>query len=114
MSGGSWNSHHSLLADELFGWGLSLTYGKDRFKNSKVARNIDPMEDKELSEMLWDILCLLHSKDYYESGDINKSTYEEDVAEFKKKWFKRSKKDTLEAYKEDLRTYAEELLKEFK
>mgnify|MGYP004532235839 FL=1 len=35
-----------------------------------------------------------------------------DLDYFKKKWLHRTKEDTVEAYKNDLREYAEELIKE--
>lgn len=113
MSGGFWNYANNDLANELFGWNMSAQYGKKGFSQAQIARDINPMNDKELSEMIWDLLCLLHSKDYYESGDISESTYEEDLNYFKKKWFQRSNEDILNAYKNDLQVYADKLIKEF-
>ena len=35
----------------------------------------------------WDVFDLIHSYDWYASGDTCKETYLKDKAEFKKKWF---------------------------
>lgn len=37
--------------------------------------------------MVWDVFDLIHSYDWYASGDTCKETYLKDKAEFKKKWF---------------------------
>lgn len=43
-------------------------------------------EDREISELVWDVLDLIHYYDYYVSGDTCKETYLKKKAEFKKKW----------------------------
>lgn len=90
MSGGHWEYRNDYLADDIFGWSISPDYGEDGFKKARKARSINPLEDKQLSEMLWDMLCLLHSYDWYASGDTCEETYRKDVAYFKKKWLKAS------------------------
>lgn len=44
-------------------------------------------EDREISELVWDVLTLIHDYDWYASGDTCKETYLKAKAEFKKKWF---------------------------
>lgn len=88
MSGGRWDYENDRLAHEIFSWNLDPDYGEDGFKQSVVARKINPLEDKQLSEMLWDMLCLLHSYDWYASGDCCEDSYRKDVAYFKNKWLK--------------------------
>lgn len=43
-------------------------------------------EDVEISELVWDILNLIHDFDWYTSGDTRWETYLEAKAAFKKKW----------------------------
>ena len=112
MSGGYWDYKNHSLASEMFGWNMSVNYGPDGFNQAQMARKMNPMGNKEVSEMLWDMMCLIYSKDYYESSDISEAQYKQDLDYFKKKWLHRTKEDTIEAYKNDLRDYAEELIKE--
>lgn len=86
MSGGHWNYQNDTMANEIFGFGMSPDYGDDGFAQSKHAARINPMEDKEISEMLWDMFCLMHSYDWYASADTCEETYRKDVERFKKKW----------------------------
>lgn len=90
MSGGCWGYQNDNLSHEIFGWGLYPDYGEDGFEQSAIARKKNPLEDRVLSEMLWDMLCVLHSYDWYTSGDTCEETYRADVARFKKKWLKAS------------------------
>lgn len=93
MSGGHWNYDTDTACREVFGWGIYPDYGlasEEMKKNSLLARKIDPLEDKELSELVYDVFCLLHSYDWYVSGDTGKEDYKADVKYFKDKWFKRS------------------------
>lgn len=114
MSGGLWNYVDNHLADEIFGWDMDCRYGERGHKECSKARRKNPMEDREVSEMLWDMLCLLNSRDYYGSGDIGKDAYKEDLKWFKDKWLHRTEEAVLEAYKQDLREYAAELIQEIK
>lgn len=41
-------------------------------------------EDREISELVWDVFDLIHSYDWYASGDTCKETYLKGKAEFKK------------------------------
>ena len=71
MSGGRFNYQDSNLKYEIFG-------------RTDEPRNV--FEDREISELVWDILNLIHDYDWYASGDTCKQTYLEAKAEFKKKW----------------------------
>ncbi len=89
MSGG-WFSYKQVdLADEMFNW-ISVTYGEKGFSQAQRARKLNPLEDRQLSELCWDLLCVIHSYDWYASGDNREETYREDVKRFKKKWLKPS------------------------
>ena len=71
MSGGRFSYIDSSLKNEIFGW-------TDR------PRNI--FEDREISELVWDILDLIHDFDWYASGDTDKEDYLASKSAFKKKW----------------------------
>ena len=71
MSGGYFDYMDSQLKSEVFGW-------SDQWWNV--------FEDQEISELVWDVLYLLHDYDWYKSGDTSKETYLRAKADFKKKW----------------------------
>ena len=71
MSGGHFEYLDSRLKDEIFGY-------EDKVKNV--------FEDREVSELVFDVLDLIHEFDWYYSGDTGKETYLEAKAKFKKKW----------------------------
>lgn len=112
MSGGAFDYSQRNLAHELFGWDLTLDYGKDGFDQSSLAGKKNPMEHRILSELVWDVLVLIHSLDWYHSGDTDEETYEEDVEYFKNKWLNFDTNKQVEKYKEYLKEYYEELLGE--
>ena len=72
MSGGRFNYMESTLKGEIFGW-------------SDKPRNV--FEDREISELVWDVLDLIHDYDWYDSGDTCEETYLKAKAAFKAKWF---------------------------
>lgn len=72
MSGGRFEYMDSQLKSEIFGW-------SEKFSNV--------FEDREISELVWDVLDLIHDFDWYASGDTCKETYLKKKAAFKKKWF---------------------------
>jgi hypothetical protein len=53
------------------------------------------MRDKQLSELVFDVLCLIYSADWCISGDTGEDTYREDVQFFKNKWLKQSPDDSI-------------------
>lgn len=69
MSGGRFNYMDNTLKNEIFGW---------------TDRPTNVFEDREISELVWDVFDLIHSYDWYASGDTCKETYLKDKAEFKK------------------------------
>lgn len=72
MSGGNFNYVDATLRNEIYGW-------------SDAWHNV--FEDREISELVWDILNLIHDYDWYVSGDTGKDTYLKAKADFKNKWF---------------------------
>ena len=71
MSCGRFDYKDSALRDEIFGWGD---------KPSNV------FEDREISQLTWDLLDLIHEFDLYASGDTDKKDYLMAKDKFKNKW----------------------------
>lgn len=71
MSGGHFDYVDSRLKSEIYGW-------------TDKPGNV--FEDREFSELVWDVLDLIHEYDWYVSGDTSKETYLKAKAKFKKKW----------------------------
>lgn len=91
MSGGRFNYLDGQLKNEIFDW-------------SDKPRNV--FDDREISELVWDILELIHIFDYYESGDSSREKYINAKAEFKKKWLSNRGvrvKHTIDAAIDELR-----------
>ena len=112
MSGGTFNYEQTHIGYELFGHDLTLDYGKEGFDKSIKASKVNPMEHRIISEIVWDVLCLIHSLDYYRSGDILEKDYLEDIKYFTDKWFKLNEDKLLEKYSKYLDNECDELKKE--
>jgi len=112
MSGGRFDYKQYILSEEVYDYHMSLTYGQDGFKQAKRAAKLNPFEDVEMSEMFWDMLVVLHSLDWYLSGDTSEPTYRDDVEYFKKKWLGKDVNqriehmidNALESAREDIKT----------
>lgn len=105
MSGGHFDYVNDRACQEIFSW-MSPDYGEYGFSKAKDARKLNPLEDKQLSELCWDMFCLLHSLDWYRSGDTGSDTYLADAKRFKNKWLK---KDGETILKEEIDKSVEEL-----
>ena len=89
MSGGYFNYSNDNAARDIFGYGPAVNYGlKDLQGEAKQVANDNPLEDHEISELVYDVFCLLHSFDYYKESDTSYETYQKDVAFFKDKWLR--------------------------
>lgn len=80
MSGGRWNYKDSSLKDDIFGYAEKPT---------------NVFEDREISDLVWDVFDLLHDFDWYQSGDTGEDTWLKAKNAFKKKWFETSRRDRL-------------------
>jgi hypothetical protein len=115
MSGGSHNYISSTINGALFGYYISSHYENVcDAENARIARNLNPMHDRELSELMADVICLLYGLEWLDSCDIGEETYKECVNKFKAKWMHRKENDRLNSYAEDLKIYYEELVEELK
>ena len=103
MSGGRWNYGQCNLGYDMYpnsevryGLGENTKY-REYTKSVKAARQANPMCDKQISELVYDVLCLIYSCDWYLSGDTGEENYLEDVQFFKKKWLKIKPEDAVRA-----------------
>lgn len=88
------------LAHELLGYNLDVGCGLEGEKhdyNLKDAIYLNPMNDPEVSGLVYDVFCLLHSFDWVVSGDTDEDDYRKDVAAFKKRWFKKARAEQVRA-----------------
>lgn len=110
MSGGSLNYLSSNMCDSLFGSRVEGHYQKlcDN-DNARIARELNPMHDRELSELMADAMCLLHALEWYESSDIGEESYKKYINKFKEKWMPRSPEAKANSYAEDLKALYKEL-----
>lgn len=99
MSGGHCFDYRDIsLAGDIFGYGR-LDYDMDSKENKesrKIVRKRNYFEDAEISELIYDIFCLMHSFDWYKSGDIDENDYRESVKYFKTKWFDTPRNEQIE------------------
>ena len=72
MSGGRFDYKDISLKNEIYGW---------------TDKPINVFEDREISELVWDVLDLIHDFDWYISGDTCRETSMKSKSDFKKKWF---------------------------
>lgn len=72
MYGGHFGYMDSSLKSEIFGW---------------TNKPTNAFEDMEISELVWDVLNLIHEYDWYASGDTCEETYLKKKEKFKEKWF---------------------------
>ena len=101
MSGGTFNYHNDRLKDEIFPYSCNT---------SLKARSINPLEDRVISELVYDILELIHVYDYYAAADTGEDTYRAAVKDFKDKWL--SKKFDKKYCKDFVTQQYEQLYKE--
>lgn len=94
MSGGSHDYVYCTLANELRipSGHYGLSNDGEYAENVIETRRIDPMEDEELSEMMYDVSCLLHSLEWYCSGDNREERYIKDKERFKNKWLRNAER----------------------
>lgn len=116
MSGGRWNYGQCNLGYEMFPTS-SVSYGLGEYEydaSIKQARKMNPMEDKQISELVFDVLCLIYSADWYRSGDTGEETYRKDVEFFKNKWLKAKYENLVkEAIDKNIEEARNELYTEF-
>lgn len=98
MSGGRFNYKDQYLRDEIFGW-------RDTW--------YDRFEDREISELIWDVLNLIHEFDWYDSGDTGEDTWIAFKHEFKAKWMPNDEARTKRIVDDTIRDAKAELYRTF-
>lgn len=89
--------------------GGSYSYVYCKVENECVGR----MFDRQLDEMMKDLVKVLHDLEWWQSSDTGEDTYRRAVTEFKKKWFKQTKIDVQRQIESEFELTKNELLKEF-
>ena len=77
---------------------IYVGYGLDSDRHEKNYRQVirdNPLGDPEISALVYDVFCLLHSYDWAESGDTDMDAYQKDVEIFKGRWFKKARRDRI-------------------
>ena len=90
MSGGSYNYTYQQVHD---------TY-------------VDAMYDKQLNDMIKDLVEVLHDLEWWQSADIGEEDYRQTVTRFKRKWFQRSKTDIQKLVEHEFEEKKNDLLKQ--
>lgn len=80
MSGCRFDYKEFTLKDEIFGY-------------TDKPENV--FGDKEISELVWDVLYFIHNFDRYCSGDTGEEDWIESKSAFKAKWLKSSPEDRV-------------------
>ena len=86
MSGGHFDYKDSSLLSEIFGWETETT---------EQAMKLNPLQNKEISGLVFDVLQLLHTYDWAVCGDTNMKNYHEEAKKFKDKWLNSEAKDRI-------------------
>ena len=89
--------------------GGSYSYVYCKVENECVGR----MFDRQLDEMMKDLVKVLHDLEWWQSSDTGEDTYRSAVTEFKKKWFKQGKIDVQKQIESEFERTKDELMKEF-
>lgn len=105
MSGGLFNYMDSSLKNEMFSWS----------DDNRYRPGVDnTFEDDEISELIWDVMDLIHEFDWYRSSDTDEDSYLEAKIKFKSKWFTRNRKKYIaNLIDEKLNNFKVELYKNF-
>lgn len=105
MSRGLWDYKDQNLQQEIFGWPTTTT---------EQAMKKNPLQDKELSGILFDLFKVMYSYDGYACGDTSESDYRETANAFKDKWLKKEASDRIRYVVDtSLKDLREELLLTF-
>ena len=89
--------------------GGSYSYVYCKVENECVGR----MFDRQLDEMMKDLVKVLHDLEWWKSSDTGEDTYRRAVTEFKKKWFKQRKIDVQKQIESEFERTKDKLMKEF-
>ena len=103
MSGGRFSYKEQSLCYSVFNYDIQVLYdlaGEKAETNRLRAMRDNPLGDKRVSALIYDVLSLLHSYDYYVSGDTSKDCYINDLNYIRSKYLKIQSDKVLEDYVE--------------
>lgn len=86
MSRGFWDYRNEYLQSDIFGWNVSKEDG---------LPNI--FEDKEITEIIFDMFRLLYAFDSYKCGDWSEKSWLEEKDKFKERWLGRTEDERVRA-----------------
>ncbi len=96
MSGGYFEYKNDELCNVMFNGSIYPLYSPQADSRYRgfcgEARSINPMQDTMISELVYDVLCLIYALDMCLSNDTSDETYQKDVDYFKKKWLSATRK----------------------
>lgn len=76
-----------------------MSGGSYDYTYSKVEYEyVGAMHDKELDDLMKDLVEVLHDLEWWQSGDYSEQQYRETVKNFKDKWFKQDRVSRLKVY----------------
>ena len=66
---------------------------------SQLSRECEGrMYDAEMNDLIKDLCDLLHTLEWWQSGDTSEDRYREKLSRFKTKWFKGDRQERLKGY----------------
>ena len=74
--------------------GGSYSYIYSRLEEECVGR----MYHAEMNDLIKDLCDLLHTLEWWQSGDTSEDRYRENLLRFKAKWFKGDRQERLKGY----------------
>ena len=89
ISYGEYDEMVQPLNEEVRKEGEWIDHSNEGYVECPFCGSCTTCEDREISELIFDVFDLIHAYDWYASGDTCEGTYLEAKAEFKKKWLKR-------------------------
>lgn len=98
MSGGRFEYKDTGLKNEIFGWS---------------DRPYNVFEDREISELVWDVLDLIHDYDWFSCGDTGEDAWIKSKTAFKDKWFGKQEDRTKRIVDQVINDARDELYKTF-
>lgn len=73
-----------------------MSGGSKNYLYCAIEENfVGQMHDKEMDDLMRDIVTLAHDLEWYESGDYDKQDYTDSVKAFKRKWFGTDRSERL-------------------
>lgn len=92
---GIWDCMNDNLCFAIFGYEVFPMNGEEGRDQSYIAKDIDPLEDCNISELVFDVFCLLTAYDSYVLGEISEEEYLSDVRLFKRKWLREELNESM-------------------